>query len=64
MANKTKALHARATMMESAALREIARSDGVKPSEKLREMVRAEAKARGLWDGLVAEIQGGKNDEK
>jgi len=54
-ANKVTSIHARATAIERAALGAIAQADGVKPSEWIRETVRREARARGLWAGLVAQ---------
>ena len=46
---KNQFVGARALPEEKRALQEIARQDRRRPSDALREMIREEAKRRGLW---------------
>lgn len=46
---KTELIHVRTVPEERAVLQAIAHQDRRRPSETLRELVRAEAARRGLW---------------
>ena len=53
---KTQELRVMVTRCEHAALREIAKQEGLKLSETLRQVIREEAKRRCLWGDTVARV--------
>lgn len=53
--NKDERLEMRLTITEKEALRRMAQVDCRKVSEWIREMIRKEAHARGLWPGQEGE---------
>ncbi|NIV34991.1 MAG: hypothetical protein GWN58_37710 [Anaerolineae bacterium] len=51
--NKTERVRAACTPLERRAAEAIAETEGIKLSELLRELIRKEAKSRGLWPPQV-----------
>ena len=51
--NKTEVVRAKCTKLERAAVEKIAEAEGIKLAEVLRDLIRSEAKRRGIWQQLT-----------
>ena len=56
---KSVAIHFRLTQAEKTALQHIARQDLRNPSAMIRELIRKEAQARGLWPLILKKVDKG-----
>ena len=59
---KSVTIHFRLTQAEKTALQHIARQDLRNPSAMIRELIRKEAQARGLWPLILARVQNSHKD--